>query len=58
VLQELGQAIGERDQSWSQAAEAVSRAEALAESLAEVVGSAQSALAEASLQRVRVEGMF
>jgi multidrug efflux pump subunit AcrA (membrane-fusion protein) len=76
---ELGQAIGERDQSRSQAAEAVSQAEALtgqlaeaterlaeasaragtlAESLVEVVGSAQSAEAEASQQRARVEGMF
>jgi chromosome segregation ATPase len=55
---ELDQAIGERDQSWSQAAEAVSRAEALAESLAEAIGSAQSALAEASQQRARAEGMF
>jgi hypothetical protein len=65
---ELGQAIGERDQSRSQAVEAVSRAKALkgqlaepterlaeasaragtlAESLAEAVGSAQFAQAEA-----------
>ena len=41
---ELGQAIGERDQSWSQAAEAVSRAEALRGQLAE----ATERLAEAS----------
>jgi chromosome segregation ATPase len=76
---ELGQAIGERDQSRSQAAEAMSRAKALrgqlaeaterlaeasarartlAESLTEALGSAQSAQAEASQQRVRAEGMF
>jgi hypothetical protein len=76
---ELGQAIGERDQSQSQAAEAMSQAEALrgqlaeaterlveasaragtlAESLAEAVGSAQSAQTEASQQRARAEGMF
>jgi predicted nucleic acid-binding Zn-ribbon protein len=76
---ELGQAIGERDQSRSQAAEAVSQAEALrgqlaeaterlaeasaragtlAESLAEAVGSAQFAQAEASQQRARAEGML
>jgi predicted nucleic acid-binding Zn-ribbon protein len=75
---ELGQAIDERDQSRSQAAEAMSRAEALrgqladateqlaeafarpgtlAESLAEALGSAQSAQAEASWQRFRAEGM-
>jgi hypothetical protein len=48
---ELGQAIGERDQSRSQAAEAVSRAEALRGQLAE----AMERLAEAS---VRAEGMF
>jgi hypothetical protein len=41
---ELGQAIGERDQSRSQAAEAVSRAEALRGQLAE----ATERLAEAS----------
>jgi hypothetical protein len=69
---ELGQVIGERDQSWNQAAEAVSRAEALGGQLAEVsaragalaedlavaVGSAQSAQAIASEQRARAEGMF
>jgi chromosome segregation ATPase len=76
---ELGQAVGERDQSRSQATEVVIRAEALrgqlaeaterlaeasaragtlAESLAEAVGSAQSAQAEASQQRARAEGMF
>jgi hypothetical protein len=69
---ELGQVVGERDQSWNQAAEAESRAEALggqlaevsawaralAEDLAAAVGSAQSAQAEASEQRVRAEGMF
>jgi hypothetical protein len=48
---ELGQAIGERDQSRSQAAEAVSQAEALRGQLAE----ATERLAEAS---VRAEGMF
>jgi hypothetical protein len=71
---ELNQVIGERDQSRSQAAEAVSRAEALrgqlaeamerlaeasaravtlAEGLAVVVGSAQSAQVMASQQRAR-----
>jgi hypothetical protein len=69
---ELGQVIGERDQSRDQAAEAVSRAEvlggqlaevstragALAEDLAVAVGSAQSAQAVASEQRARAEGMF
>jgi hypothetical protein len=68
---ELGQVIGERDQSRSQAAEAESRAEALGGQLAEasaragalaadlavVVGSAQSAQAAASEQRARAEGM-
>jgi chromosome segregation ATPase len=62
---ELGHVISERDQSWSQAAEAVGRAEALggqlaeasaragalAEDLAVAVGSAQSAQAAASEQR-------
>jgi predicted nucleic acid-binding Zn-ribbon protein len=48
---ELGQAIGERDQSRSQAAEAVSRAEALRGQLAE----ATERLAETS---VRAKGMF
>jgi chromosome segregation ATPase len=69
---ELGQVIGERDQSRSQAAEAVGRAEALGGQLAEVsaqagaltedlavaVGSTQSAQAAASEQRARAEGMF
>jgi hypothetical protein len=69
---ELGQVIGERDQSQNQAAEAESRAEALegqlvevsaragalAEDLAVAVGSAQSAQATASEQRARAEGMF
>jgi hypothetical protein len=68
---ELGQVIGERDQSWNQAAEAESRAEALGGQLAEVsaragalakdlamaVGSAQSTQAAASKQRARAEGM-
>jgi hypothetical protein len=48
---ELGQAIGERDQSRSQAAEAMSRAEALRGQLAE----ATERLEETS---VRAEGMF
>jgi hypothetical protein len=48
---ELGQAISERDQSQSQAVEAMSRAEALGGQLAE----ATEWLAEAS---ARVEGMF
>jgi hypothetical protein len=47
---ELGQVLGELDQSWSQAAEAVSRAEALKGQLAEAAGR----LAEAS---ARTEGM-
>jgi hypothetical protein len=69
---ELGQVVGERDQSRNQATEAESRAEALGGQLAEVsvrvgalaedltttVGSAQSAQAAASEQRVRAEGMF
>jgi hypothetical protein len=69
---ELGQVIGEQDQSRNQAAEAESRAEALGGQLAEVsararalaedlavaVGSAQSAQAAASEQRARAEGMF
>jgi hypothetical protein len=68
---ELGQVIGERDQSRIQAAEAESRAEALGGQLAEAsararalaadlavaVGSAQSAQATASEQRARAEGM-
>jgi hypothetical protein len=69
---ELGQVISERDQSRSQAAEAVGRAEALGGQLAEVsarvgaiaedlavaVGSAQSARAVASEQCARAEGTF
>ena len=69
---ELGQFIGERDQSRNQAAKAKSRAEALggqlaevsaragalAEDLAAAIRSAQSAQAAASEQRVRAEGMF
>jgi hypothetical protein len=69
---ELGQVIDERDQSRSQATEAVGRAEALGGQLAEVsaragalvedlavaVGSAQSAQAVASEQRARAEGTF
>jgi hypothetical protein len=69
---ELGQVIGERDQSRNQAAEAVGRTEtlggqlaevsartgALAEDLAVAVGSAQSAQAAASEQRARAKGMF
>jgi hypothetical protein len=69
---ELGQVTSERDQSRSQAAEAVGRAEALGGQLAEVsaragalaedlvvaVGSAQSAQAAASEQRARAKGMF
>jgi chromosome segregation ATPase len=68
---ELGQVIGERDQSRGWAAEAESRAEALGDQLAEAsaragalaadlaaaVGSAQSAQAAASKQRARAEGM-
>jgi hypothetical protein len=68
---ELGQVIGERDQSRNHAAEAESRAKALGGQLAEVsawagalaedlavaVGSAQSAQATASEQRARAEGM-
>jgi hypothetical protein len=68
---ELGQAIDERDQSRGQAAEAESRAEALEGQLVEAsaragalaadltvaIGSAQSAQAVASEQRIRVEGM-
>jgi hypothetical protein len=69
---ELGHVIGERDQSRSQAAEAVgqvealggqlaevsARARALAEDLAMAVGSAQSAQVTASKQRAPAEGMF
>jgi hypothetical protein len=68
---ELGQVIGERDQSRGRAAEAESRAEALGGQLAEAsarakalavdlavaVGSAQSAQVAASEQRARAEGM-
>jgi hypothetical protein len=68
---ELGQVIGERDQSKNQAAEAESRAEALGGQLAEVsartgalaedlavpIGSAQSAHAAASEQHAQAEGM-
>jgi hypothetical protein len=68
---ELGQVVGERDQSRNQAAEAESRAKALGGQLAEVsaragalaedlamaVGSVQSAQAAASEQRARAEGM-
>jgi hypothetical protein len=54
---ELGQVVGERDQSRNQAAEAESRAEALGEDLAMAVGSAQSTQAAASEQRARAEGM-
>jgi hypothetical protein len=69
---ELGQVIGERDQSQNQAVEAVGQAEALGGQLAEVsaragalaedlavaVGSAQSAQATASEQRAQAKGMF
>jgi chromosome segregation ATPase len=68
---ELGQVVGERDQSQNQATEAESQAEALGGQLAEVsaragalaedlavaIGSAQSAQAAASEQRARAEGM-
>jgi hypothetical protein len=68
---ELGQALGERDQSLGRAAEVESRAEALggqlakasaragalAADLAVAVGTAQSAQAAVSEQRARVEGM-
>jgi hypothetical protein len=54
---ELGQVIGERDQSRDRAVEAESRAEALAADLAVAVGSAQSAQVAASEQRARAEGM-
>jgi chromosome segregation ATPase len=69
---ELGHVTSERDQSRSQATEAVGRAEALGGQLAEVsaragalaedlvvaVGATQSAQAAASEQRARAEGMF
>jgi hypothetical protein len=68
---ELGQVIGERDQSrgqaakaesWAEAlggqlAEASARARALAVDLATAVGSARSAQVAASEQRARAEGM-
>jgi hypothetical protein len=68
---ELGQVIGERDQSRDRAVEAESRAEALGGQLAEAsvragalaadlvvaVGSAQSAQVAALEQRARAEGM-
>jgi hypothetical protein len=68
---ELGQVIGEQDQSRGRAAEAESRAEALGDQLAEAsaqagalaadlavaVGSTQSAQATVSEQRARAEGM-
>jgi hypothetical protein len=68
---ELGQVIGERDQSRGRAAEAESRAKALGGQLAEAstragalaadlttaVGSTQSAQAAASERRARAEGM-
>jgi hypothetical protein len=68
---ELGQVIGERDQSRGRATEAESRVEALGGQVAEAsaragalaadlavsVGSAQSAQAAASEQRARAEGM-
>jgi hypothetical protein len=53
---ELGQVIGERDQSRSQAAEVVGWAEALTEDLTVAIGSAQSAQVAASQQRARAEG--
>jgi hypothetical protein len=55
---ELGQVIGERDQSRSKAVEVVGQAEALRGQLAVAVGSAQSTQAVASKERVRTEGMF
>jgi hypothetical protein len=68
---ELGQAIGERDQSRGRAAKAESRAEALggqlveasaqagalAADLAVAIGSTQSVQAAASEQRIWAEGM-
>jgi hypothetical protein len=54
---ELGQVIGERDQSRGRAAEDESWAEALAADLVATVGSAQSAQAAASEQCARAEGM-
>jgi hypothetical protein len=62
---DLGQAIDERDQSWSQAealegqlVEVSARAGSLAVDLAVAVGSAQSAQVVASQERARAEGMF
>jgi hypothetical protein len=69
---ELGQVVGERDQSRNQAAEDESRDEALGGQLAEVsaragalvedlavaIGSAQSTQAATLEQRARAEGMF
>jgi hypothetical protein len=69
---ELGQVVGERDQSRGRAAEAERRAEALEDQLAEAfaragalaadlavaVGFAQSAQAAASEQRARAEGLY
>jgi hypothetical protein len=61
---ELGQVIGERDQSRGRAAEAESRAEALGDQLAEASARAGAlaadlavAQAAASEQRARAEGM-
>jgi hypothetical protein len=49
---------GQLAEATERLAEASARAETLAESLAEVVGSAQSTQAEASQQRARAEGVF
>ena len=61
---ELGQVIGERDQSRSQAAEVVGWAEALGDQLAEASARAEAlaadqavAQATSSEQRARAEGM-
>jgi hypothetical protein len=61
---ELGQVIGERDQSRGQAAEAESRAEALGDQLAEAFSRAGALAADlavtqaaSSEQRARAEGM-
>jgi chromosome segregation ATPase len=61
---ELGQVIGERDQSRGRAAEAESRAEALGDQLAEASARARAlaadlavAQAASSEQRARAEGM-
>jgi len=60
---ELGQVIGERDQSWGRAAEAESRAEALGGQLAEASARAGAfaadlavAQAASSKQRAQAEG--